>query len=70
MLTKLRFRFWSWAHDKAEALWHWIYYRKLLPLTPKPVASEPLLYFVESREATAAEEQRGISHVDLYRSPL
>jgi len=25
----MRLRFWRWAHRRAEALWHWIYYNKL-----------------------------------------
>lgn len=25
----MRLKFWRWAHRRAEALWHWIYYHKL-----------------------------------------
>jgi hypothetical protein len=25
----MRLRFWRWAHDRAERLWHWIYYNRL-----------------------------------------
>lgn len=25
----MRLKFWEWAHKRAEALWHWIYYNKL-----------------------------------------
>jgi hypothetical protein len=25
----MRLRFWRWAHDRAEKLWHWIYYNRL-----------------------------------------
>jgi hypothetical protein len=25
----VRLKFWYWAHDAAERLWHWIYYNKL-----------------------------------------
>jgi hypothetical protein len=28
----MRLRFWIWAHNKAEKLWHWIYYKRMLPL--------------------------------------
>lgn len=29
MMRRLRYRFWSWAHRRAEDLWHWIYYKRL-----------------------------------------
>jgi hypothetical protein len=69
MFRSQRFRFWRWAHDRAEALWHWIYYKKLEPLTPKPAIAQNVLYCVEHREATEEEKGRGIQQVDLYRSP-
>lgn len=25
----MRLKFWRWAHNSAEALWHWIYYNRL-----------------------------------------
>jgi hypothetical protein len=25
----MRLRFWRWAHDRAEKLWHWIHYNRL-----------------------------------------
>lgn len=25
----MRVKFWRWAHDRAEALWHWIYYHRV-----------------------------------------
>jgi len=25
----MRLKFWYWAHKRAEALWHWIYYNKI-----------------------------------------
>lgn len=25
----MRLKFWWWAHDAAERLWHWIYYNRL-----------------------------------------
>ena len=33
---RLRITFWNWAHKKSERLWHWIYYKKLLPLIGPP----------------------------------
>lgn len=26
-----RLVFWNWAHVKTERLWHWVYYKRLIP---------------------------------------
>jgi hypothetical protein len=71
MWRALRLRFWRWAHDRAEALWHWIYYKKLGPLTPKPQLIAPnRLFLADHREATDEEKKRGIKYVHTYRSLL
>lgn len=28
-VRKIKLKFWYWAHDRAEALWHWIYYNRI-----------------------------------------
>jgi len=35
--------FWQWAHVKAEKLWHWIYYKKVLP-RQEPYVSPTVIY--------------------------
>jgi hypothetical protein len=47
-----RFRYWFWSHvhDWLEKAWHWVYYRKLLPATPKQPSYEPIYYFVDEDE--------------------
>lgn len=32
--VKLRYWFWSKVHAALESAWHWVYYRKLKPVTP------------------------------------
>ena len=65
-MTKLRLKFWYWAHRQAEALWHWIYYNKLpdgREVMRKAVESRNGVYsysveFVNSKgEKVAAREQ-------------
>ena len=68
-MKTLRYKFWSWAHRKAESLWHWIYYRKLKPLEdPKLAVPVNYTYVYEGSRAANAEEQgRGVDRVDFYR---
>jgi hypothetical protein len=68
MLHTVRFLFWSWAHRRAEALWHWIYNRKLKPITPKSsLIPENQMFFCGHREATEDEKKSGIHYVGIYR---
>src|ERR1700761_5806260 len=46
-MNNIRLKFWLWAYNRTEHLWHWIYYKKLrkpygqLPDLPRP---SPLVY--------------------------
>jgi hypothetical protein len=68
VLKRLRFRFWTWAHRRAEDLWHWIYYRKLLPVTPKQKIVPSPMFFCGHQEPSDEEKKRGITVVGVYRS--
>jgi hypothetical protein len=44
-LRQIRYRFWSWVHRRAEDFWHWVYYRKVVPLLPKETVLPGERYF-------------------------
>lgn len=60
MLVAVRYWFWSKVHDALEEAWHWVYYHKLLPVTPKFSEQEPVLYtkILEKEEVTIYRSNR------------
>ena len=52
-MRRLRYLFWRWVHDQIERLWHWVYYRKLKPITP-PFPQGEVIYhkILENDEVT------------------
>jgi len=36
----MRLKFWRWAHDTAERLWHWIYYNRIPEVIEQRVKPE------------------------------
>jgi hypothetical protein len=43
-LKRVRYRFWLWVHGALEKAWHWVYYKKVLPLQEPWPEPEPVIY--------------------------
>jgi hypothetical protein len=50
IVTKVRYRFWSWVHRRAERFWHWVYYRKVVPVLPKQPVLPGEYFYIEKRK--------------------
>jgi len=64
----MRLKFWQWAHNAAERLWHWIYYKRLKPLDPAIPQPESRFFFSHQIEPSPAEKEIGIVVKQVYRS--
>lgn len=56
MPPEMSLKFWRWAHHRAEALWHWIYYNRL------PEGRD------FKRRSTAAQQQGIYCKIELLNS--